>query len=629
MFSSGTTIRIMIGSFFFILSLLIPHFVYAQDTVPDHVEPPFWWTGMNDSSLQLLVHGRDIATTDPFIDYDGVTLVKTNRIDNPNYLFLDLIIDKYTLHGAFTIAFRRGDSVVARYRYHLYERRHGSSQRKGFDASDVVYLIMPDRFADGDTTNDNMPGMLEKADRHDPNGRHGGDLKGITDHLDYITDLGVTALWLNPVLENNNPSYSYHGYAITDFYKTDPRLGTNDEYLDLIDSCHARGLKVIMDMVFNHCSTFHWFIRDLPSYDWIHQFPEYTPSNFRASTLMDSHASGYDRTKMLTGWFDRHMADLNQKNVFLTDYLIQNSIWWIEYTGLDGIRLDTQPYVYKEMIAQWGQRIRKEYPFFTIVGEAWLQDESMTAYFQEDAHNSDGYNSFIPGVTDFPLYYALSRVFNENEGYFTGLAGLYDVIAQDFVYAHPERNLVFADNHDLTRFFTSVGDDFNKFRMGMAYILTTRGIPVIYYGTEILMTGRAEEGHGHVRADFPGGWPGDTLNAFTAPGRTTRQNEAFNFLQTLITWRHMKTMIHNGRLTHFVPEDGIYTYFRYNSSGTVMVIMNNTTEQKNVTTGHYSECMDDYSRGYDVMNGIMIDDLSTITVPSKSVRIIELKTQSH
>jgi glycosidase len=618
-------IRSFIKTLLFIFCLLFLFSAYSQEIIPDHVEPPFWWTGMNHSGLQLLVHGKDIASTEASLVYDGVTLLRTNRTGNPNYLFLDLAIEAKASPGEFTIEFHKDGALMARYQYRLYGRHPGSSQRKGFDASDVIYLVMPDRFANGDTTNDSVAGMLEKADRNDPNGRHGGDMKGISDHLDYIKDLGVTALWLNPFLENNNPRFSYHGYAITDFYKTDPRLGTNTDYLKLVDSCHSLGIKVIMDMVFNHCSTYHWFIQDLPSYDWIHQFSQYTPSNFRASTLMDSHASEYDRTKMLTGWFDRHMADLNQKNIFLTTYLIQNSIWWIEYAGLDGIRLDTQPYVYKDMIAQWGQRIKEEYPDFTIVGEAWLQDESMTAYFQEDAHNSDGYNSFIPGVTDFPLYYALSVVFNEEESYSTGMAKLYDVIAQDFLYAHPNRNLVFADNHDLTRFFTSVNEDLDKYRMGMTYILTTRGIPVIYYGTEILMTGHAEKGHGTIRTDFPGGWPGDPKNAFTAAGRTEQQNQAFNFIRKLITWRDAKPMIHDGYLKHFVPDDGIYTYFRYNNTGTVMVIMNNTMEQKTVSTGNYSECMGDYSSGYDVTGGNRIEELNTIDVPAKTARIIELK----
>jgi glycosidase len=413
------------------------------------------------------------------------------------------------------------------------EREEGASERKGFDKTDVVYLIMPDRFANGDPSNDDMPGMLEKADRNNTDGRHGGDIKGISSHLDYIADLGVSAIWMNPLLENNNPEYSYHGYAITDFYNVDARFGTNEDYVNLVKSSHEKGLKVIMDMVFNHASIYNWLIEDLPSEDWIHQFSEYTRSNFRGSTIMDPHASDYDREKFLTGWFDHHMADLNQKNKLFANYLIQNSVWWIEYSGIDGIRIDTQPYSCKEFVTEWSSRVFQEYPEFNVVGEAWQQKESITAYFQKDAPNRDGYNSGIPSVTDFPMYFAMSKAFNERDGWTEGLAQIYYVLAQDFLYAAPEENLIFCDNHDLDRIYSSLGKNFSKWEMAMATLMTMRGIPMIYYGTEILMTGNAGDGHGFIRKDFPGGWPDDKTDAFTKEGRSKQQNEAFSFLQNL------------------------------------------------------------------------------------------------
>ncbi|MCX6234267.1 MAG: glycoside hydrolase family 13 protein [Bacteroidetes bacterium] len=597
----------------------------SQDISIGRVEPPFWWTGMKYPELQLLVYGNDIALTEPFISYPGVLLAQTHRTENLNYLFIDLLIKEECRAGTFDIEFYKDGKSILHHVYEIKERKTGSSQRKGFDQSDVIYLIMPDRYANGNPGNDDIAGMTEKANRQDPSGRHGGDLQGIIDHLDYIQNLGVTSLWLNPFLENNNPRYSYHGYAITDFYRTDPRLGSNEDYLQLVERCHQKGMKIIMDMVFNHSSTNHWFIKDLPSPDWIHQFPDFTPSNFRASTITDPYASDYDKTRMLTGWFDRHMADLNQNNRYLTNYLIQNSIWWIEWAGLDGIRLDTQPYSNKEMIADWGKRISEEYPNFTIVGEAWLRYESMTAYYQMDSPNRDGYNSHIPCVTDFPLCFALNEAFTQEEGYYTGLARIYDVLAQDFLYGHPENNLVFVDNHDLTRFFTSVKEDPNKFKMGLAYILTTRGIPMIYYGTEILMTGNAETGHGFIRADFPGGWSEDPVNAFVPAGRTLLQNETYTYLNKLLKWRKDKQVIHKGNFRHFVPEDGIYTYFRYDNTETVMVIMNNNAIAKTVNTEHFAECMKGFSSGYDVINEQKVNELNLIEVPAKTAIIIELK----
>jgi glycosidase len=441
-----------------------------------------------------------------------------------------------------------------------------------------------------------------------------------------IANSGFTAVWLNPFLENNQPAFSYHGYAISDFYKTDPRYGTNDLFVKLVDDAHAKGLKIIMDMIFNHCGSGHWFYKDLPSEDWIHQHKEFTRSNFRAPTVSDPYASKADQEQMVTGWFDKNMPDLNQKNPILATYLIQNSIWWIEFAGLDGIRVDTQPYPYKEFMAEWSKAVMVEYPDFNIVGEAWLQKIPITAYFQKGANNKDGYNSYMPSVTDFPMYNAISEAFNEKEGWSAGMAKLYYVLAQDFAYPNPGNLVIFPDNHDLSRYYETLGKDIRKYKMGLAYLLTTRGIPQIYYGTEILMDGKEQEGHGFIRKDFPGGWQGDTKNAFRADGRTDEQNDAYNFLTTLLNWRKNNEIIHSGKLMHFLPEDGIYVVFRYNDTGAVMLVLNNNeADDKDLQMARFNEILKNYSAGKEIISNTKITNLSVLKVPAKSAMIIELE----
>ena len=592
----------------------------------ERVEPPFWWTNMANPGLQLLVYGQDISNTIPEIRVPGIIISDVSGTDNPNYLFIDLTITKSVEAGIFEIIFRSNSGIEITYDYELKKRDEGSAQRKGFNSSDVVYLLMPDRFSNGDPGNDNHPDMIEKVNRSNPDGRHGGDIKGISNHLNYISELGATALWMNPLVENNNPKYSYHGYAITDFYKIDPRFGTNEDYRNLVLACHEKGIKVIMDMVFNHCSIHHWFIQDMPSQDWIHQFEEYTRSNFRATTIMDPHASEYDKERMLTGWFDEHMADFDQRNQFLSRYLIQNSIWWVEFAGLDGIRVDTQPYSYKEFISEWSQNVFFEYPNFNVVGEAWLQKESFTAYFQEDSPNYDNYNSGIPSTTDFPMYFAMNGAFKEEEGWTTGLSKIYYVLAHDYLYGHPGNNLIFCDNHDLTRFYTSIQEDFSKWKMAMAALATLRGIPMIYYGTEILMTGEEHKGHGYIRQDFPGGWLADEINAFTKTGRSDLQNKAYDYLQKLMKWRKKNPAIQNGKLKQFIPENNIYVYFRYTKSACVMVIFNNSIKElKALDTGKFKECIDGYSYATNIVTNETIKYLDAITITPKSVLVLELK----
>jgi len=595
------------------------------------VDPPFWWVGMEDSSLQLMCYGNRIAESNVIVEYQGVDLKTTIRIENPNYLILDLEITKDAKPGNIPIVFEYQREVLFSMDYLLKSRAEGSGEREGFGKEDVIYLIMPDRFSNGSPANDTIADMLEAANPSNPDGRHGGDIRGIQNNLDYIADLGVTAIWLNPVLENNMQAYSYHGYAITDFYRVDPRFGDNNDYKKLIDDCHQKGLKVIMDMVFNHCGSNHLWLKDMPMESWVHQFPEFTRSNYRSETVMDPYASDIDREKMQTGWFDKTMPDMNQHNEILANYLIQNSIWWVEFAGLDGIRMDTYPYSYKDFMAKWMQRVLKEYPHFNVVGEAWQQKETHTAYWQGNSPVNGGFNSYLPSVTDFPLYFALKDAFTEQEGWTTGLARLYYVLSQDFIYSDPFNNVIFADNHDLTRFYTSIGEDFSKLKMALAVLLTTRGIPMIYYGTELLMTGEESKGHGFIRENFPlgewdsavGGQQEEVVSRQSSV--VSQQEEALQYLKTLLNWRKGSEVIHHGKLKQFIPQDGIYVYFRYNEDDAVMIVINKNKEEKKLELARFQEVLKDYHGGRDVVTGKVFLIKDGIIVPAETAMVIDLE----
>ncbi len=637
--------RSTIFSIFGFLLFFFSVTAHAQEASSIRIEPPFWWTGMTDSTLQLMVYGQGIAECAVVSQNDNIRVVRSRRADNPNYLFVDLVIPSQAQPGFHKLIFEYQREIVGTVNYELKARTPESRDRKGFGKEDVIYLIMPDRFSDGDTSNNTLPGMLEACNMANPDGRHGGDLKGITGQLDYLERLGITAVWLNPVLENNMPAYSYHGYAITDFYKVDDRFGGNEAYLEFVRESHSRGIKVIMDMVFNHCGNGHWWMRDMPMDSWIHSFPEFTRSNFRAEASMDPYASDADLTRMRTGWFDVHMPDLNQRNDVLAMYLIQNSIWWIEYSGIDGIRMDTYPYSYKDFMMKWMERVRLEYPDFSVVGETWLQKEAHTAFWQDRSPVSGNYSSNLDMVTDFPLYYALKDAFMQEEGWTSGLARIYYVLSQDIVYADPFSNVIFADNHDLTRFFTSVGEDINKYRMAMAILLTTRGIPMIYYGTELQMTGEEHKGHGYIREDFPlGQWPGIKDGQAVSEDKDVGNdnsikkviggNEASEFraladrtkyLMKLLNWRKGSEAIHFGQLKHFVPQDGIYVYFRYTASDRVMVVVNRNKEDKALELGRFKEMLKDYRFGNDVISGSKFDLSRAIAVPAETALILDLE----
>lgn len=589
------------------------------------VEPGNWWTGMASPNLQLLVYGNDIASSDVKISYPGVTLMQTIKVENPNYLFLNLVIADDAQPGKFNIQFIKNKKVVDSYNYELRKRGEGSSQRVGFNASDAIYLIMPDRFANGDASNDDMPGMVEKTDRNAPYGRHGGDLKGIADNLDYIASLGMTAVWINPVQENNMPESSYHGYAITDYYKIDSRFGTNDDFKNLVDNCHKKGIKVIMDMVFNHCGTNHWWMKDLPMADWINQWDGFTRSNYRLSTISDPYVSAKDFNLATKGWFDTSMADLNLNNDLMLNYLIQNSIWWIEYSGLDGIRQDTYPYPDKHGMATWAQRIALEYPNFNIVGESWIGQASKLCYWQKDFPNKDGYNSYLPSLMDFPMQEAIGKAFNEQAGWDTGLMRLYDVLADDHLYPNPLNMVTFGENHDVGRLLHILNGNVESMKMAMTFLATTRGIPQLYYGSEILMDGNGFDGHANIRLTMPGGWAGDKTNVFVESGRTAKQNEMVNHISRLFNYRKANNVLQFGKLLHFIPQDDVYVYFRYDDKNAVMVILNNNDTEKSIDGNYYGEFLNNYSSGKDIISNESLNTLKIINIKPKSSRVIELK----
>jgi glycosidase len=591
----------------------------------DHVEPPYWWTGMKNSSLQILFHHKTIHINDYKVEvkYEGVTLKETAKVENPHYLFITLDISASAKAGKVSVTFTSGKNTFT-YQYELKNKQGNQNRIQGFNSSDVVYLIMPDRFANGDPKNDSIPGMFEGAHRDKPEARHGGDLKGISDHLDYIKDLGVTAIWLNPVLENNQRKSSYHGYAITDLYNVDKRFGGNEAYLSFISESHRMGLKVIQDMVMNHIGNDHWLMHDLPEKNWVHQFPEFTRSNYQGNVLSDPYKSQYDSKKMNDGWFDNTMPDVDQTNPLFATYLIQNTLWWIEHSGIDGIRMDTHPYPDKHFMSRWAKEVLEAYPTFNIVGEVWINSVATTAYWQKGMINKDGYQSNLPVVTDFPFCFTMPQALNEPAGWDTGMRRLYTLLSQDFIYPDPNSNLIFLDNHDMTRFFLSIGRDVKKLKMALAFLLTTRGIPQLYYGTELLMDGDGAY-HPDIRKDFPGGWQGDAKNAFSKEGRTKEQNEVFDFMKTLLDWRKQQPVIHSGKLTHYIPEDNIYVYFRHNENKKVMIILNANAETKELATANFKESIGSAASAVDILTGDAFSDLKKIGIPPQTALVLELK----
>ncbi len=594
--------------------------VAASKPTLDKVEPSSWWVGFKNASLQLMVHGTRISETTPSIHYDGIELVASHSVENPNYLFLDLRLSSSVKPGTFDLIFKQNGKTVCVFPYELKSREKGSSERIGFNSSDVMYLLMPDRFANGDPSNDSKSDQLEKDNRNDPNGRHGGDIKGISDHLDYIKENGYTAIWVNPVLENNMPRVSYHGYSTTDFYKVDPRFGTNADYQKLSLDAKKKGIKMVMDMIFNHCGLSHWWMKDMPMKDWINGSPTYI-TNHKKATVQDPYGSESDSKEFTDGWFVPSMPDLNQRNPYLATYLIQNSIWWIEYAALDGIRMDTYPYPDKQMMAEWTRQVMDEYPNFNIVGEEWNTKVAAVAFWQKGKINSNGYCSYLTSVMDFPLQDAIVQSMNNGWGF----NHLYETLAQDYLYPNPNNLVIFAENHDTERFYSAIGEDVSKFKTAMTFLMTTRGVPQVYNGSEFLMTGLKRDGDGKMRKDFLGGWAGDPVNGFTGQGLSKDQVDVQQFMKKLVNWRKDKPLIHHGKLKHYFPTDNMYVYFRYSDQEAVMVILNTNAEKKTLNTARFEESLRGFTTAKEVMTGANLNDLKTIEIPAKTSLILELK----
>ncbi|MFD0975814.1 glycoside hydrolase family 13 protein [Salinimicrobium gaetbulicola] len=563
----------------------------------DRVEPPNWWIGFHEQELQLLVYGENIGKTTPSISYDGVSLKKVHKTESPNYLFLDLLISKNAKPGTFKIAFKPLKGKVVTYKYELRQRQKPAEDYVGFDSSDAIYLITPDRFANGDVSNDINKSLLEKKiDRKDDYARHGGDIRGIIDHLNYIDEMGFTALWSSPLLINDMNSGSYHGYAMTDFYKVDPRFGSLEEYKELAEKSREKGIKLIMDMVANHVGVEHWWMKDLPFSDWINFQERFENkeslvySNHQRTSNQDRYASEVDKKGMTDGWFVETMPDLNQRNPFMAKYLIQNNIWWIETLGLGGIRQDTYPYPDKEFMSEWAGAIMKEYPNFSIVGEEWSYNPLLIGYWQEGANNRDGYDSNLTSTMDFAMQANIVSALKEEEQWATGLVKIYKGLANDFIYACPEDIMIFPDNHDMSRIFTQLNENVVHTKMAVAYLLMLPRTPQLYYGTEILMDDTAKPGdHGLIRTDFPGGWKNDPVSAFTGEGLSKEQKEMQQFVKIILNYRKDSKAIHTGKTIHFAPENGIYLLARELDNEKVVIILNKNAEPVQLDLERFAE----------------------------------------
>ena len=568
------------------------------------VAPSFWWAGMKNPELQILLYGEDLALSDVSVSGEGIYLKEVVRQDNPNYLLLYLDLSEAKAQ-TFQILLKNGKKKL-QVPYELKSRMQRGEDVKGFTSEDVLYLIMPDRFANGNPENDVVDEMREKkVDRTDSFARHGGDIQGISNHLDYIADLGVTAIWLNPTQENDMESGSYHGYAITDYYQIDKRFGSNEDFCALVEKAHEKNLKVVMDMIFNHCGSENYLFRDKPSDDWFNYRSNYVQTSFKTASVMDIHASAYEKKIATDGWFTSVMPDFNQRNRHVARYLIQSSIWWIEYAGINGIRQDTHPYADFDFMSQWCKEVLDEYPYFNIVGETWLNSNVLVSYWQKDSKLAAPLNSNLPTVMDFPLQALMNQAFDEETGEWGGgLYKLYDYQTQDLVYADPMNLLTFLDNHDTSRFVQTdeMAKNLKRYKQAMVFLLTTRGIPQIYYGTEILMTGDKGKGDGDLRKDFPGGWQGDTRNCFVENGRTALENEAFEFTRQLLNWRKGNQVIGKGSLKHYSIQNGVYVYQREFNGKSVVVIMNGTDDSKELDLTPYLEILP-RENAFDVLTG--------------------------
>jgi glycosidase len=594
----------LLFTFYFLISI---SFAQRIETYPTN-----WWINMKNPELQIMLHGEKIGNAKSITTaYPGVTIKKINKVENNNYVFIDLIISKTTKSGKLIFTANFGNTTK-KINFDLKERKtkNGIAYAQGVTAKDFIYLILPDRFSNGDESNDKVAGMKDQSlNRDTVFNRHGGDLKGIQNHLDYLTDLGVTSIWLNPVWENDMPNRTEHGYAFTNQYKVDPRLGGNQAYHELVDAAHAKGLKIIQDAVYNHVGLYHFTVQDLPMKDWLHQWDNFTNTNYKDQTLFDPYAAPKDKKQMSDGWFVPQMPDLNQSNPYVATFLIQHAIWTVEEFGIDGWRIDTYAYNDLDFMNRCNKAIINEYPKMTLFGETWVHGVPNQSYFCENNYNIP-YKSNLQGVTDFQTLWAIMDAMNKDFGWDEGVNKLYTTLAQDFVYKDPSRNVIFLDNHDMARFYSVVGEDINKYKTALCWLLTSRGIPELYYTSEFATTGTTSPSDGYVRLDFPGGWREDKINKFSYNDRTKKDNQIFNVIKTLANYRKKSSALTTGKLMQYLPEDGVYTYFRYDNNQTVMVVMNTSKMEKNISFNNYQERTGSFSKYKNILTsemGSMID----------------------
>jgi len=591
------------------------------------VEPPNWWIDMKTKDLQLLVYGKNISDYVPIINSPNVKLISYEKVKNQNYLFLNISISKNAKADTILLNFLKDDIIVDMYEFSLLDRKENASKVEGFNSSDVMYLITPDRYANGNPENDDISYMYERPNRDNNRGLHGGDIQGIIDNLNYIKEMGFTTIWLNPVLENNMKKSSYHGYSTTDYYKVDPRFGTNELFRELSEKANKMGIKLVMDIIPNHCGSEHWFFKDPPMDNWFNNQSGFKQTSHRRETIQDIHASEIDKKEHIDGWFVETMPDLNQKNEKMSTYLIQNTLWWIEYAELSGIRVDTYPYSDKKFMSDWTFSVMNEYPNFNIVGEEWSDNPSLISYWQKGKVNHDGYVSYLPSLMDFPLQISFAEALTDDFGWGKGFVKPYRTLATDFVYPNPNNLLIFPDNHDMARFFTQVNNDLDLFKMGIVYYSTMRGIPQFYYGTEILMNSNENPGdHGLIRTEFPGGWPDHTKNAFTGEGLSNEERETQLFFKEVLNWRKNNKVIHEGKLIQFSPkENGIYSFFRVLEDKLVWIIFNRNNTSKIIDTFRFEELISNKEFGYDVINKKRISIQNSILIDKKTALIIEIE----
>lgn len=605
-----------------IISLLLCVLTMGATSKIDRIEPTDWFVGMKDPSLQLMIYGKGVRDADVKTDYPGVKMDSIVRLDSPNYLLVYL-----NLNGAKagTMKLNIGSKIV---KYQLKDREQSGDKHIGFSNADVLYMLMPDRFANGNPDNDVIKGMRDEfCNRQEPSLRHGGDLEGIRQHLDYFNQLGVTALWLTPVLENDRPAdqgkYStYHGYATTNYYRVDPRFGTNEQYKNLVSECHKKGLKVVMDMIFNHCGDYHPWNLDMPSKDWFNS-PHYgLQTSYKLTPIMDPYASKIDKKETTDGWFVSSMPDLNQRNPHVIKYLIQNSEWWIETVGIDGIRMDTYPYADREAMAKWMKTIDNEYPNFNTVGETWVAEPAYPAAWQKDSKLSSE-NSYLKTVMDFAFFDRINYAkYEETDDSWKGLNRVYNVFCYDYLYPNPKSVLAFIENHDTDRFLGN-GEDTTALKQALALLLTINRTPQLYYGTEVLMNGTKEITDGNVRKDFPGGFSGDKHNYFIKEGRTKKENDLFNWESKLLHWRQGNDVIIKGSQTQFIPYKGIYVIARQYNGKNIMTILNGKYSENEMNLSRYAEIIGNHTSAKDVISGKTVPLNKSLKLSARQTLIIE------